>query len=455
MNQQEQVEALRRAFAAAVDLQRKGKLDQAEQQYRLLLNHAASDAGVYTVLASSCFVQGRCDEAMALVERALAIDPSSQIAYAQRDRMRFVLQRRASPAAAAEIASMRTQIASMEKEITRKEIYIPSAFWLDSGALHIQLLEMYGIARFKRTVSHHYQNWVMNRNDAQFNRLVQLWPTHQSAQPYYNSMESPDDVGIHWTMNFPFYDLSEAGRCRDYFIAVGLLFEHTLKNDSFGVLENCEESQIGDPLQLRRKGKLISQDICHSVRERNHILSAIQAKGNEGLVVGELGAGYGRLAEIFGRTTNYRYVIFDVTPALFVSQWYIKQLFPNEKIFEFRTFEHFSEIEAELRESRFAFFTANQIELLPNGYVDIFINVNSLMEMKLEQIKNFLRHIDRVTRQLFFSQQWFKWENTFDKIVVRKEDFTLNSNWKITVEMANEVFPLFFVQIWKKLAAMQ
>lgn len=103
--------------------------------------------------------------------------------------------------------------------------------------------------------------------------------------------------------------------------------------------------------------------------------------GTEALVVGELGGGSGRLADVFGLTTNYRYVIIDMTPALYVSQWYIQRRFPKEKIFRFRTFAGFSEIEAELRESRFAFFTANQIELLPAKYFDLFVNVNSLMEM--------------------------------------------------------------------------
>jgi hypothetical protein len=61
------------------------------------------------------------------------------------------------------------------------------------------------------------------------------------------------------------------------------------------------------------------------------LLDALSLDGTEGLVVGELGAGHGRLADVFGRTTNYRYFIFDVTPALFVSHGTSKRCFRTRR----------------------------------------------------------------------------------------------------------------------------
>jgi len=145
-----------------------------------------------------------------------------------------------------------------------------------------------------------------------------------------------------------------------------------------------------------------------------------------------------------------RYVIIDVTPALYVSRWYIQRRFPDEKIFQFRPFARFAEIEAELRESRFAFFTANQLELLPAKYFDLFVNVNSLMEMHHQQRANFLAQIQRVTQTQFFSQQWFRWENPLDQITVAKDDFKLGKDWTIAYEAANAIHNELFVQIWRR-----
>ena len=169
---------------------------------------------------------------------------------------------------------------------------------------------------------------------------------------------------------FPAYPLANAHQRETYRVAVGLLWEYVLSTDRFGVLETLTESEIGNPVRIWRNGKLVSSDLAHSVRERNMLLEASESDGDEALCVAELGAGYGRLAEVFGRTTNYRYMIFDITPALYVSQsCNIKRIFPEEKIFEFRHFDLFSEIESELNESRFAFFTANQIELMPDRHL--------------------------------------------------------------------------------------
>ncbi len=124
--------------------------------------------------------------------------------------------------------------------------------------------------------------------------------------------------------------------------------------------------------------------------------------------------------------------------------------FSEQKIFAFRPFESFAEIEAELRESRFAFFTANQIELRPARYFDLFVYVNSLMEMQHEQCANFLAQIQRLTRAHFFSQQWLRWENPIDRITVAKDDFKLGNEWAIAHEAPNPIHSELFVQIWRR-----
>jgi putative sugar O-methyltransferase len=343
----------------------------------------------------------------------------------------------------------------MEAEIRRRPLYVPSEFWDSWGRFNDKLLADYGIENFKRTVSHNYQNWMMTSpNDSQVRRLHELWPTHRSHQPWLNTMEAPDHVGspVDPQTTRLEYPLADARKREIYRVAVGLLWEYVRSTDSFGVLDKLTELEVGNPVRIWRNGRLISSDLAHSVRERNILLSTLGLDGGEGSTVAELGAGHGRLAEIFGRTTNYRYFIFDITPALAVSQWYIKSIFPNERIFEFRHFESFSQIESELRECRFAFFTANQIELIPDDAFDLFINMNSLMEMRPDQVRNFLNQIDRLTTRAFLSRQWLKWRNPDEGHSLAKEDFALSERWRVGLDQIDDIFPEFFNQVWQRAA---
>jgi len=395
---------------------------------------------------------GNEDHAEEILLQALPLDPASVAPHLSR--VRFMKDRRASSLAKTADAELRASIAAMEDEIRRDALYVPSEFWHTTGKFHKKWLADYGIENFKRTVSHNYQNWMMVTDaDPQVRQLLALWPKHKSHQPWLNAIEAPDQVGCQFSspaFPFPAYPIANAQQRETYRVAVGLLWEYVLSTDKFGTLETLTESEIGNPVRIWRKGKLISSDLAHSVRERNMLLKASELNGDEALCVAELGAGYGRLAEVFGRTTNYRYMIFDITPALYVSQWYIKRIFPEEQIFEFRHFDSFSEIESELNKSRFAFFTANQIELMPDGICDLFINMNSLMEMRPEQIKNFLHHIDRLTQRSFLSRQWVSWRNPEDGNTVGKGDFALGPGWKLSLDHLDTVYPDLFNQVWTR-----
>ncbi len=401
--------------------------------------------------AISASNSGRYEKAERILLQIAVHNPDSLKFIAPHlSRVRFLKARFADKDVQHQNHRMLTAINSMNREIKSNPIYIPGEYWNTVGKDHIRLLEQYGIENFKRTVSHHYQNWFMcTQNDEQVRQLYKTWKVHRAIEPWFNIIEVPDNVGMSDADYFT-YPLAVEENREIYRIAVGLLWEFVNKTDSFKILEKLNESEIGNPLRIWRKRRLISSDIAHSVRERNMLLKTLSLKGNERLIVGELGAGHGRLAEIFGITTNFRYFIFDITPAIFVSQWYIKKLFPNEKIFEFRHFDNFSEIEDELKKCRFAFFTSNQIEKLPNDYVNLFINLNSLAEMRLDQIKNFIHNIDRLTSTAFLSRQQIHSVNPVERISLSKANYKMPKRWQLILDKADDIYPSFFNQIWRR-----
>ncbi len=420
-----------------------------------LVSSLSADTRIPADLAAALRLSDAGDHAAAeqALEKAMSGAPTDPRYPPHLSRVRRLKARAEDPAALAAVSELRASLAAMEAEIRRHPLYVPSEFWGSWGRFNDKLLADYGIENFKRTVSHNYQNWLMTSlNDSQVRRLHELWPTHRSHQPWLNAVEAPDHVGSPGDprMTRPEYPLADARKREIYRVAVGLLWEYVLSTDSFGVLNALTELEVGNPLRIWRNGRLISSDIAHSVRERNILFSTLGLNGGEALSVAELGAGHGRLAEIFGRTTNYRYFIFDITPALGVSQWYVKHIFPDERIFEFRHFDSFAEIESELRGCRFAFFTANQIELIPDDAFDLFINMNSLMEMRPDQVRNFLNQIDRLTTRAFLSRQWLKWRNPDEGHSLVKEDFALGERWRIGLDQIDDIFPEFFNQVWRK-----
>ena len=374
---------------------------------------------------------------------------------AQLRRIDFLEARSIDEYAQANTREFREVVSAMNDEIRSVPKYVPSSFWETIGNFHYELLERYGVENFKRTVSHSYQNWLMTSLDEpQVRRILELWPGLESTEPWFNTIEIPSHVGFHLSLDFnkPFYPLAFAEMREVYRIAVSILWEYVKNGDRHGILHSLEESEFGNPVRIHTSnGTRISSDIAHSVRERNLFLDTLGFNGTEGLTVAELGAGQGRLAEVLGKSTNYRYLIFDITPALYVSQWYVKKLFPEESIFEFRHFERFEDIREELEQSRFAFFTANQIEKFPDASIDLFLNMNSLMEMAPAQIENYLVEISRLTRTGFFSRQWFRWTNSIEHHTVEKDDFRLPApEWSLALDATDDIYPEFFNQLWRR-----
>jgi putative sugar O-methyltransferase len=402
-------------------------------------------------LAQVLYGAGRSGEARNILRSAIAELPWYLPAQAQLGRMIKMDARATADATRKELAERATFLAATRATLDRDPFFKPSVFWTDIAIKHERMLDHFGIENFKRTVAHNYQNWLIaSSDDPQWIRLREIWKSEPSDQPLLNTVENADDAGFIWDEAAPTYPLSNPTRMAIYKLAVGIAWEFSLARDPFGFLAGFEESTIGNPIRLRRDGVLISQDAAHSSRELNTLWSALGNCTDGPLTFAELGAGHGRLAEMIGRKTKHRYLIFDISPTLFVSQWYIQNLFPDERIFAFRDFESWSDVADEVNASRFAFFTPNQIKFLPDASVDVFINICSLMEMRKAQIEYFLRRIAEITRVAFMSKQYYRWHNAADDIVLTKDDFKIGNGFSIAHDSTDDIHNDLFVQIWKR-----
>lgn len=319
---------------------------------------------------------------------------------------------------------------AMLDELGRADpVYRPSRFWEFHGAGHVELLNRRGLGSFKRTLNRSYFNWLPRAWDNnQLRNLLALWcrdpdlrplRARFTSRPLLESVHTDAPLGTddEWSIHALF---------------VGLLWYYALRTDRYAVLAALEEPAVGEPFPIEADGKLISQDLANSVREYNALREALEAGGawDERLTLGELGAGYGRLAYVFAKAAPGRYLIFDIPPTLHVAQWYLSRTCPEKRAFAFRHFDTFAEVEAELADARLGFFTPNQLDLFPPDYFTGFVSVSSLAEMTREQVERYKQLIAARTSRLVYFKQWRQHYNAHDKVLLDADQYALPGEWR-------------------------
>lgn len=299
------------------------------------------------------------------------------------------------------------------------QVYLPSKFWEVLNEKNIKQLDVEGIGNIKQTVAQNYFTWVVGRRDEQFSYLVKntrlaLWPSIVWGLPIGNS-----NPRLTWKQQI------------ELTIFTRMLWKFAGQIDTEGLLNSIVEPKEGNPFPIFLGGKLISQDLANSILEYYSIREHFKTPRTERVTFCELGAGYGRNAYVFLNTfSKGKYIIVDIPPALFVSQEYLSSVFKDKKIFTFRCFEKFSEIEQEFQNADIVFLLPHQANMLPRKTIDLFINISSLHEMQMRQIQEYFKLIDKLTRGMFYSKQWMISNNPEDGIMVKKNDYPVPDVWQ-------------------------
>ena len=348
----------------------------------------------------------------------------------------------------------RHTLAEMRQELAAAPaVDQPSAFWTAMGEVNERVLDWSGEAKFKRTLNQNYFNFIpIAPDDPRMTRLRRLVPdfTQNTLDRY--AIEDPDRDPSSWMSFYPNYYIfkdPDGARKRElYREYLALMYEYALERDRSGLLATLDEPTLGNPIGVHRNGRLISQDLVNSVRERNSIIGAMEANTDAHFTLAELGAGYGRLGYVLLKTTKCRYFVFDIPPALYVSQWYLTTLFPKRRAFPFRRFRTFEEIESELSQADIAFFTPNQLTKFPAGYFDLFANISSIHEMRRDQIKHYMELMGRTTKSALYLKQQKDYVNPVDNLVIGRNDYPLPSGWAPSADRFDLINPGFFERIY-------
>jgi putative sugar O-methyltransferase len=338
-------------------------------------------------------------------------------------RIKELIIRRHQAAAAQRLTAHDAQrLAAMFASVDSGDVMArPSKYWVELNKMNLAQLQQHGYENFKRTIALNYFTFARILPwDAQFRFLVRKLPLRAiliclkkalfaRKHDYFSS--------FNWIQSLLYNFLTLAS------------WEFTRHAVSDASLLALREPEDGNPAAiLDQSGALISQDLASSILE----VSSMGASFAPGSVVLELGAGYGRNAyALLAANPDIKYVIIDIPPALWVAENYLHRQFPDRRIFRYRDFANFEEIESEFRESDIAFFLSTQIAKLPAGLADLGINISSLHEMRPDQIAFYLSQFDRLLKNggLFYLKQWKRGAVLFENIVIRQEDYPIPASW--------------------------
>ena len=324
------------------------------------------------------------------------------------------------------------------------DIYRPSPFW-EALALHgISQLRDGGFDNFKRTVNMKYFNWnILGIVRHQLFPVFRYWLKKRDWRVFSAKFPNSRDP-LHKNIK-SFNPLSAL----IYRVYVAMLWRFVSTLDSLSLLNKIDEPLTGNPFIVLYHGRRISQDLCNSVHEFYQAGGAAAVGGGRWNVA-ELGAGYGRLGYVFLKALPAStYSVIDIPPALNLAQEYLSTVFPEEKIFRFRRFENFEDVREEFESSRIRFLAAHQIELLPAKEFDTVLNISSLHEMTLEQIKNYLKQIDRICRGKFYSKQWRVSRARVNGFVIKESEYPIPSSWNCQYHKQHPIQRMFFEALYE------
>jgi putative sugar O-methyltransferase len=325
-------------------------------------------------------------------------------------------------------------------------IFLPSAFWQDLNSKNTRMLELEGLANFKRTVSQNYFNWLIaDPNHILTRHAFQQWRRHPNFLPLFSSLKETNQL------RFTTGDDRVEMRCfQRHMYRLYVCFVWTIMTglDRRNLRKRIKEPLVGNPFRVKYWGRLLSQDLATSIIECNAIADLLKDTPKPRLA--EIGAGYGRVAHTFLNTMPGQYFIFDIPPALGVAQWYLEQTLGPDRVFKFRHFDRFEDVQAEIERASTVILTPNQIRKFPDGYFDVMLTISSLPEMRQDQVDMFLSEFQRLSKGHIFIKQFKAWNNPTDGTDLTADSYKLGPEWQVTLDRDDPVIPFFFNRAWSR-----
>jgi len=272
-----------------------------------------------------------------------------------------------------------------------------SPYWNYLAQSHIKLLNEKGIENFKQTIERlHY--WG---EGSAHSKLL---------EPILN-----DEITIKYNKEelLKKHEFCLENESREYNKSNLILLNFLVNNKYQEYLDKLEEPNFGKPIFFNYNKKKYSFALLNSIFEIDALNKNINLSKFNSIL--EIGAGSGRLCSaLFQINANLNYTIVDIPPTLFISQSNLLNVFKKKKIFNYRKFDDFKEIEKEFISSDIRFLLPEQLKLIPNKFFDLTVAVDCLHEFNKNQVDEYFYEFNRLSKFFYFKCQNIQWA-TFEK----------------------------------------
>lgn len=307
-----------------------------------------------------------------------------------------------------------------------------SSYWNHLAQSHIKLINENGIENFKQTIEKsHYSG----DGKAGEKILKPIW--HDKIVIKYDEKDF-----------FRKHDFCTQRESERHNKAIFLLINYLVVNGYEEYLKKINENKFGNPILFKYLDKEYSFPLLNSILEIDVLKKNINL--NEYNSILEIGAGSGRICSALMQIKkNLYYTIVDIPPTLFVSQSNLSNIFKDKKIFKYRKFNNFKDVEKEFISSEIRFLLPEQLNLLPNKYFDISIAVDCLHELNKIQVNEYFHEFDRLSKFFYFKCQNNQWATFEIKEKYKMNNYPTKDNWNKIIHEKCYVPDGYFQALYK------
>jgi putative sugar O-methyltransferase len=217
------------------------------------------------------------------------------------------------------------------------------------------------------------------------------------------------------------------------------------KRDSLGLLDRIDRgvseadvtarheawSKTDKGTPIRVEGKLVYADLLFSIHDFYNLYELCPAVATEPVVVGDVGAGWGRIGHVLIQANpQATYLVLDIPGSLVISSTTLPALLPQANIKMYHDSRGTDEITRErLTQSAIWILGSHDLRRVQRGAIDILVNVASFQEMPTHQVNAYLEIFNQVIERGYVYLR----NNAFSKFgLAGPNDYRIPPRWRKT-----------------------
>jgi len=308
--------------------------------------------------------------------------------------------------------------------INSKSYKLVSNYWHVLNIANYKTLSMFGMKKYGSTIARNYYTFTEVNNEVWLDGVV------NNLKNYSFKIDS--------TEAFKKQDGLTRNESISYNYLCYLLFYNLKKTNVFQHIKKLkDETYLGfnDPY-IKIEDINITTDKIVSLLDYEKIQKAFDIKKFNRIL--EIGAGSGRTCEaILSIEKNLKYILCDISPAIYISYNRLKLAFPDKKIILLIDESNKTELKKKIEDSDIAFIFPHQLEILSESSLDLVLAIDCMHEMDKSTIQYYFRLFNNITKNFYLSI-WDKTEVPYSKNILRKKntlnyssgDYKIPNNWK-------------------------